>query len=848
MRPIDTFTIVPKLPNRLKNLREIAYNLSWSWDKDIIDLFRRLDTDLWEETEHNPVLMLGLIQQRTLQEAANDDAFLAHADRVWESLETYMKSAPWYAKHRKEENLCIAYFSAEFGITECMPLYSGGLGVLAGDYLKAASDLGMPMVGVGLLYQQGYFHQYLNSDGWQQESYPENDFYNLPIQLERDEKGNPIKIQVEYPRGPVMAQIWRAQIGRVPLYLLDTNIPENANPEDRDITDRLYGGDQEYRIRQEIMVGIGGLHALEAMGVHPNVYHTNEGHSAFLVLERIRQLMSKYNLTFAEAYEITLAANVFTTHTSVPAGIDMFPYDLIDKYFSSYYEQLGISRGEFLSLGKRSHDSREFCMASLAIRASSVTNGVSVIHAETARRLWNSMWPQVPGHEVPITSVNNGIHMRSWISKDLEVLLDRYLGPKWSEDPMSEKIFDRIERIPDEELWRTHERRRERLVAFARQRLRTQLERRGAPHSEVEAADETLNPSALTIGFARRFATYKRADLLLKDPERLARIISDEERPVQIIYSGKAHPRDEEAKNIIQKVIQLSHQEPFRGKIAFIEDYSMCISRYMLQGSDIWLNTPRRPNEASGTSGMKAAANGVLNLSTLDGWWDEIYQPGIGWAIGNREIYQDFNQQDIAESNSLYELLEKEIIPMFYERGTGTLPRRWIARMKASMRTICPIFNTNRMLYEYYTKFYRACAQTVEQLSANDFTHAKLLASWRSYIRTNWKNIRIGKVISNADEPEVGSEVKVQAEVCLGAIKPKDVSVQIYYGQIDAKGEIVSGQESEMIDFTPKENGVYIFEGRIPCASSGLHGYSVRVLPKHEYLDNSFMMNLITWT
>jgi len=567
--------------------------------------------------------------------------------------------------------------------------------------------------------------------------------------------------------------------------------------------------------------------------------------------------MSKYNLTFAEAYEITLATNVFTTHTSVPAGIDMFSYDLIDKYFARYYEQLRISRDEFLSLGKRSHDSQEFCMASLAIRTSSVTNGVSAIHGENSRKLWNSMWPQVPEHEVPITSVNNGIHMRSWLSKDMEVLLDRYLGPKWSEDPLSEAIWDRIDRIPDEELWRTHERRRERLVAFARQRLRTvsrrrrlflaQLERRGAPHTEIEIVDETLDPSALTIGFARRFATYKRADLLFQDPDRLARIISDSERPVQIIYSGKAHPKDEEAKSIIQKVISLSHQKPFQGKIVFLEDYSMCISRYLLQGSDLWLNTPRRPNEASGTSGMKASANGVLNLSTLDGWWDEIYQPGIGWAIGNHEIYQDSNQQDIAESNAMYELLEKEIIPMFYERGAGTLPRRWITRMKASMRTICPLFNTNKMLYEYYAGFYRDCAQTAERLSADDFTHARLLATWKSHIRANWQNIRISNIISNADEPEVGSEVKVQAEVYLGTIEPKDVSVQIYYGQIDANGEIVSGQESEMIEFIPQENGVYLFEGTIPCASSGLHGYSVRVLPKHEYLHNSFMMNLITW-
>jgi starch phosphorylase len=872
MRPIHTFTITPKLPDRLKCLKEIAYNLSWSWNNDIIDLFRRLDADLWEETGHNPVLMLGVIRQERLEEAATDDAFLAYMDRVWDSLENYMKSDSWYVKYCKRmgqpaetgKAFCIAYFSAEFGITECMPFYSGGLGVLAGDYLKSASDLGIPMVGVGLLYQQGYFNQYLNSDGWQQESYPENDFYNLPIQPERDKEGKPAKIQVEYPKGPVTAQIWRAQVGRVPLYLLDTNIPENANPEYRDITDRLYGGDQEYRIRQEVMMGVGGLRALEALGIYPNVYHMNEGHSAFLVLERIRQLMSEpkaegvgerseHNLTFAEAYEITVATNVFTTHTSVPAGIDMFPYDLIDKYFSNYYKELKISRDELLSLAKRFGDSQEFCMASLALRASAFANGVSKIHGATSRKLWNSMWPKVPEHEVPITSVTNGVHIRSWISKDMAALLDRYLGPKWAEDPLREEIWSRIDKIPDEELWRTYERRRERLVAFARRCLRTQLERRGAPRSEIDAADEALDPSALTIGFAKRFATYKRADLLLKDPERLARIISNKERPVQIIYAGKAHPRDGEAKDIIRKVIHLARQEPFRSKIVFIEDYSMCVSRYMLQGSDLWLNTPRRPNEACGTSGMKAAANGTINMSILDGWWDEAYKTGIGWAIGNREIYQDADYQDAVESNAIYEMLEKEIIPMFYERGAGKLPRRWIARMKASMRAICPVFNTNKMLYEYYSSFYRPCAQMLERLSADNFAHAKRLAAWKSHLRANWQQIRIGNVISNVDELEVGSEVKVQAEVYLGALEPTDVLVQIYSGQINANGEIVSGQDSNMEEVNPqgkgheKSDGVYIFEGTIPCASSGLYGYSVRVLPKHEDLDTPFIMNLITW-
>ncbi len=855
MHPIHTFTITPKLPDRLKCLKEIAYNLSWSWNNDIIDLFRRLDADLWEETEHNPVLMLGVINQERLEEVAGDDAFLAYMDKVCENLESYMKSTSWYDKHSKQvehsdeigNNLCIAYFSAEFGITECMPFYSGGLGVLAGDYLKSASDLGIPIVGVGLLYQEGYFHQHLNSDGWQEELYPENDFYNLPIQLERDKDGNPVKIKVEYPNRPVTAQIWRAQIGRVPLYLLDTNIPENPNPEDRDITDRLYGGDQEYRIRQEIMMGIGGLHALGALGIHPTIYHLNEGHAAFLVLERIRRLMSEHNLAFAEAYEITSATNVFTTHTSVPAGIDMFSYDLIDRYFSNYYAQLGISRDELFSLAKCSRDSHEFCMPSLALRSSAFANGVSKIHGGISRKLWKSMWPEIPEHEVPITSVTNGVHIRSWLSKDMATLFDRYLGPKWAEDPLDWEIWNRIDKIPDEELWRTHERRRERLVAFARHCLRAQLERKGAHSSEIEAVDEALDPSALTIGFARRFATYKRSGLLLKDSDRLARILSDKERPVQIIYAGKAHPGDNEAKDILRNIIHLSRQEPFRGRIVFIEDYSMCVCRYLVQGVDLWLNTPRRLNEASGTSGMKAAANGAINMSILDGWWDEAYQTDIGWSIGNRKVYQDFDYQDMLESNAIYEMLETEITPMFYQRGVGKLPRQWIARMKASMSAICPGFNNNRMLYEYYERFYRPCTRMSNRLSKDNFASAKLLAAWKSQLRVNWQYIKISNVKSDADKLEVGSELKVQAEVYLGVIEPKDVSVQSYYGQINADGEIVSGLGVELKDVKYKGDGVYIFEGAIPCVSSGLHGYSVRVLPKHEDLANPFTMNLITW-
>ena len=846
-RAIHTFTVTPKLPKRLSCLKEIAYNLYWSWNNDIVELFRRLDADLWDEAGHNPALMLGSIKQERLEEVARHDAFLAHMDRVRDSLESYMKATSWYDKNRGKNDLSIAYFSAEYGITECLPFYSGGLGVLAGDHLKSASDLGLPMVGVGLLYQEGYFNQYLDSDGWQQESYPENDFYNLPIQLERDKKGAVMKIQVEYPEGSVTAQIWRAQMGRVPLYLLDTNIPENTKPEDRDITDRLYGGDQEYRIRQEIMLGIGGLRALDVLGIHPTVYHMNEGHSAFLIFERIRRLMMEHHLNFHEAFEMTLASNVFTTHTSVPAGIDIFPYKLLDTYFSDYCKELGISQDDLMSLGKRLSESKDSCMASLALRASEFSNGVSTIHGEISRNLWKGMWPEVPRHEIPIASITNGVHISSWISKDMGPLFSRYLGPKWAEDPLDQEAWNRIDEIPDVELWRTHQRRRERLVAYARRSLQTQLERRGASRSEIEGAKEILNPSALTIGFARRFAVYKRADLILKDSDRLARILSDTERPVQIIFAGKAHPKDEGAKEILRKLIHLLRQEPFRSKIVFIENYSMSVARYIVQGSDLWLNTPRRLNEACGTSGMKAAANGVINMSILDGWWDEAYNTDIGWAIGHRELYEDFDYQDKVESNMIYEMLEKEIVPTFYERGTDNLPRRWITLMKASMRSICPVFNANRMVCDYYQRFYQPSAQMSNRLGANDFARAKRLAGWKSQMREKWQQVAINNVESDSDDMEVGSKLQVRAEVSLGPFAPKDVSVQIYSGRVDSKGEIVSGQGIEMETVEPKGDGTYIFQGAVPCRSSGQHGYSVRVLPKHEDLDNPFIMNLITW-
>jgi len=675
MKAIKTLEIQPALPDRLEPLREIAYNLLWSWQLETIEMFRRLDRTLWEKVNHNPVALLGSIDQEKLDRAAADDAFLAHLDRVYEDLKFYEASPTWFSKtHFSTSTPVIAYFSAEFGLTECLPIYSGGLGILAGDHLKSASDLGVPLVGVGLLYQRGYFQQYLNADGWQQEFYPDNDFYNLPVWPEVTPGGEPAKITVEFPGRKVYARVWRIQVGRIPLLLLDTNVREN-NVEDRKITAELYGGDNENRLKQEILLGIGGIRALRQAGINPAVCHMNEGHSAFLGLERIRLLITESNLSFREAATVSSKSTIFTTHTPVPAGIDTFPPALMTKYFSDYFPSLLIGREEFLGLGRRDpkNDSEPFNMAYLALHLSSYANGVSELHGAISRKMWKNRWPEVPDDEIPIDHITNGVNTRSWIPAEMAQLFDRYLGPDWAAKPADESIWEDIEAIPDDELWRTHERRRERLVAFARRRLGEQLKRRGARDLELRRAGEALDPEALTIGFARRFATYKRATLIFRDPERLRKILTNVDCPVQLIIAGKAHPQDSEGKELIRHIIHFARAEDIRRRILFLENYDITIGRYLVQGVDVWLNNPRRPLEASGTSGMKVLFNGGLNLSVVDGWWAEGYSPERGWAIGSGEEYEDLNYQDEVEASAIYDLLEKEIVPLFYDVPTACL-------------------------------------------------------------------------------------------------------------------------------------------------------------------------------
>jgi starch phosphorylase len=852
MKPIHTFIAVPSLPARLEPLRELAYNLRWAWNHDTIELFRRLDSALWETTGHNPVLMLGTIEQAKLEAAASDEGFLAHLERVAQNLEAYKAAeSTWFSRvHGTTQTPLVAYFSAEFGVTECLSVFAGGLGVLAGDHLKSASDLGVPLVGVGLLYQQGYFRQYLNEAGWQQEAYENNDFHNLPLALQRRPDGEPLTVRVPHPGRNVVAQVWQAQVGRVPLYLLDTNIPPNQ-PQDRDLTDQLYGGDLEMRIRQEIVLGIGGYLALEALGLEPTVYHMNEGHSAFLALERARRLMETQGLSFAEAREAAAAGLVFTTHTPVAAGHDYFAPDLMDRYLADCVRALGLSRKDFLALGRRdaNDDSEPFCMTMLALRLAAYSNGVSQLHGQVSRRMWQGLWPGVPEGEIPIAHVTNGVHFQSWISREMKELYDRYLGPRWREELADQAVWQQADHIAAEELWRTHERRRDRLVAFSRRRLRSQLARRGASQAALEAADEVLDPEALTIGFGRRFATYKRATLLLRDPARLARSLDDADCPVQIIFAGKAHPRDDGGKELIRQIVELARGETFRRRLVFLEDYDMAVARYLVQGADVWLNTPLRPREASGTSGMKATANGVLNLSILDGWWDEAYRPDVGWAIGRKETYDDRGYQDQVEAEALYGLLEREVVPTFYDRGADGLPRRWIARIKASIQTLCRFFNTHRMVGEYTERYYLPAAAQYRELTADGMARARALAAWKARLRTNWAQVRVEAVDAESlTEVQVGSQFHVRARVHLGRLTPDDVAVELYLGHVDAAGEIVAAGATPMQPVESGGNGGYLYQaGAIACHSSGLHGYTVRVLPCHPDLPTPFLPGLIAW-
>ncbi len=829
IQPLKEFLVKPALPPSLSRLSEIAHNLYWSWDHTVRSLFRRLDPLLWKASNHNPVLMLGRVPQATLEKAAADPRYLAVYRRACEQFDTYISKppeTPW-----KDE--LVAYFSMEYGLVDCMQIYSGGLGILSGDHLKSCSDANIPLVGVGLLYQTGYLQQSLNPDGWQQERNPVNDFYTLPLLPCADSAGNDVIVTVQLPTGTVFIKVWHIDVGRVKLFVLDTNIPENTNPEHRGITDQLYGGDLHMRMRQEIVLGIGGLRALKALGVEPTVFHMNEGHSAFLAVERIRLLMKDFGLTFDEAADSSRANNVFTTHTSVPAGIDLFDSGILYEYFGDYCRNSGIGFDQLLSLGRATQsDSQErFSMAIAAMKTSAFRNAVSRLHREVSQNMWQELWPKLPVWEVPITSITNGVHLPTWISGDLAGIYDQYLQPDWREQHPDPKIWDLVQEIPDQEIWESHRRRKRRLVAFVRERAVASATHRKAPAAEVRRLHDILDPDTFTIGFARRFATYKRATLLFRDVARLKKILTNPKMPVQIVIAGKAHPKDNPGKMFIREIVQLSRDPELANHIIFVEDYSLQVGRELVQGVDLWLNNPRRGEEACGTSGMKAAINGVLNLSILDGWFDEAYESSGGWAIGDREPYSE--DQDEMHARSIYSLLENEILPIYYQRREEGVPEEWVRRMRKSLTYVSPHFNCQRMVTEYMEQLYAPAHRAYAQVRQNAFQSARERARWNEDVVRLWPSVNFVDLNGGPDASITsGSSVPLRTAIELAGLKPGDVRVEAVVGRVGPAGQL---EHTQILTLPPVEQrGTVVVFGRefVPFETGRL-GYSLRVSPNH---------------
>jgi starch phosphorylase len=825
IRPLKEFLVRPALPVAIQRLSELAVNLLWSWDHNLRAVFRRLEPALWKASNYNPIVLLGQVPQTALERAAADPRFLALYKRGCETYDAYLAATP------TGSNMLVAYFSMEYGLLDCMPIYSGGLGVLSGDHLKASSDAALPLAGIGLLYQKGYLQQSLGPDGWQYERTPVNDFYSLPVTPEARPDGGELLVSVMLAGTPVFLKVWRIDAGRVKLYLLDSNIPQNAKPEHREITNQLYSGDRHTRIRQEIVLGIGGLRALKAVGLQPTVYHMNEGHSAFLALERVRLLMADHQLSFEEALDASRSNNVFTTHTSVPAGIDLFDPGMMYEYFQGYCQEAGIAFNDLLALGRRdSNDSQEpFSMAICALKASSYRNAVSRLHGHVSQQMWEGLWPKLPVWEVPITSVTNGVHLPTWINGDLAGIYDQYLQPDWR-DGRSE-LWDQVDEIPDAELWDAHRRRKRRLVAFVRERAVASAIESNSPASEVKRLQEVLDPEALTIGFARRFATYKRATLVFRDLERLKKIVLNARMPVQIVIAGKAHPLDIPGKNLIKEIVRISHEQGLSKHIVFVADYGIQVAREMVQGVDIWLNTPRRGEEACGTSGMKAGINGILNMSILDGWFDEAAEQSGGWAIGDREPYSP--DLDDMHAAAIYSLLENEIAPLFYEGREQGVPGEWMRRVKQSLRYVSANFNCLRMVGEYRSQLYEWAHRGYEAAVRDNFAAARERMRWHHGVIERWPSVNfVDSGIGPDTSVLTGSPLPLRATLDLAGLKPEDVRVEAVVGRVGVHGEL---EETQVLTLAPVEEhgSLFVFGRDFAPFMTGRLGYSVRVSPNH---------------
>ena len=853
MYVFNKITVNPQLPKRIGKLSEIANNLWWSWNTEFLRLFKIIDRDLWETCEKNPVKFLKRVSQDRLEAVVENTDFLREYDRLAKEFDDYITSKnTWFSnKYPENKKDLIAYFSAEYGLDQTIPIYSGGLGILSGDHLKSASDLGVPLVAVGLLYKNGYFHQKIDENGEQETEYNNIELSNLPINPVKDENGEELKIYVKFEKRKVYLKVWQINVGRIKLYLLDSDIDENT-PKDREVTLHLYGGDQEMRIKQEIILGMGGTNLLtRALGLNPTVYHMNEGHSAFLILELIKNIIKEKKVSFEVAKDIASSKTVFTTHTPVPAGNDIFPIGLVEKYFKEFWPRLGLDREEFLKLGMKPCTELEpgFNMGIFALKVAGKKNGVSKLHGAVSRELFGDVWPEIAANESPITYVTNGIHTCSWLVPSLKGLYNKYLIPYWQDNIYKDEVWENINNIPNQELWGIHQKRKQKLFDIVKENTTNRLRKSGYSYEEINEITSKLNPNALTIGFARRFATYKRATLIFKDLERITQILNNADRPVQLIFAGKAHPADKEGQDLIKRIHEISMMPQFKGKIFLLENYNIAMSRYLVSGVDVWLNNPRRPMEASGTSGQKASVNGVVNFSVLDGWWAEGYNQKNGWTIGTNAEYPSYEEQDIADSQSMYYTLENKIIPAYYAKDENGISKKWMQYMKNSIMSTGGKYSTARMVVDYTNQLYIPLCNLTKKYYTN-LESVTEYSVWKKDITTNWKDVQIEQIEGNADNItlDAGNQIEVKCVVTLPNIDVRHIEAQVYYGKFLDDGSVQDVKIIPMkLDGKDDENKKYYYSAKIDLISGGNYGYSFRVMPKHEMLLESANLDLIKW-
>ena len=858
MKAIRRFSVRTVLPSRIEGLGVLASNLRWSWHPETRDLFASIDPKEWANTKEDPVRLLSRLSAEELAALATNDEFVGRVVAANEGLHAYLTNERWYQAWSREQEAAgraapkaIAYFSPEFGITAVLPQYSGGLGILAGDHLKTASDLGVPIVGVGLFYQTGYFKQSLSADGWQLESYPVLDPDGLPLSLVREADGSPAVVSINLPAGRVLhAHIWRAQVGRVPLLLLDSDVPGN-DEQTRKVTESLYGGGGDTRLEQELLLGVGGVRALRIWSrlsgaPAPEVYHTNEGHAGFLGVERIAELVRDHGLTFDEALEAVRSATVFTTHTPVPAGIDRFDAHKIELFFGGANAMPGVPVDRLLALGAEDYEGGQpgiFNMAVMGLRLAQRANGVSQLHGHVSREMFDGLWPGFDEDEVPISSITNGVHAPTWVDRKVYDAARTHLG---TADVARENGWERVSSVPPEAIWQVKRAMRASLVRDVRQRVRSSWLKRGAAPAELGWVDDVLDPDVLTIGFARRVPTYKRLTLMLSDKARLKRLLLHPERPIQLVIAGKSHPADETGKRLIQEMVQFADDPEVRHRIVFLPNYDIAMAQHLYPGCDVWLNNPLRPFEACGTSGMKAALNGGLNLSILDGWWDEWFDGHNGWAIPTADGVADPDRRDDLEASGLYELIEHNVAATFYDRDEAGLPHTWISMITHTLTTLGPKVLASRMVQDYTEQLYSPAAAAGRALNGPDFQGARELAAYKARVRAAWPNVRVDHVEPSglSDSPQIGDTLHVSAYVDLGGLSPEDIEVQLVHGRVSDADDLRETLAASLPLVESSDNGIHQFAGERTLTRTGSFGYNIRVVPKHPALASAAELGL----